>query len=260
MTTDTELIEKFRETDTSEFPDFNSYKKTLERGLWILWAAKDKLNIKQLSAVQIASIIIDVKEISIDAKSITASFNRAADKIHTYFRDNEFYFEIMKPGKDHLISLQKEGSINVIYFEPDKPYTSKKLLSKGVLRNLKGELKIVDPYCGVRALDLLKDLENRVKFLTRIANLRQNDRTRFLRDLGDFKSENSNMEFKDYPHKDIHDRYIISSETLVILGHSIKDLGAKESLAIVLNKETSKNIVEALIENFNRRWKQSTTL
>ena len=91
-------------------------------------------------------------------------------------------------------------------------------------------------------------------------NLREKDKNRFLRELKDFKSEHSKIEFKNYPHKDIHDRYIISSELLVILGHSIKDLGAKESFAIILNKDTNKNIVEALIENFNRRWKQSSML
>lgn len=48
--------------------------------------------------------------------------------------------------------------------------------------------------------------------------------------------------------------------TFIKLGHSIKDLGVKESFAIVLNKDTNKNIVEALIENFDRRWKQSSLL
>lgn len=37
----------------------------------------------------------------------------------------------------------------------------------------------------------------------------------------------------------------------------MKDLGRKESFAIVLNKNTSKNIVDVLNENFNGRWKES---
>lgn len=256
-----ELFKKFVEVDTSDFPDFDSYKKPLERGLWILWVAKEKLEIKTLTTEQIASIIRDVEEISIDAKSITKSFNRARDKIHTYREDDKIYFEIMKPGKDHLLSQVRPGSIEVFYFEPDKRYTSKRLLSKNVLNNLKGELRIVDPYCGERTLDILKDFKNgHVKLLTRLDNLRENKGKRFIRELQDFKSENSNIEFRNYPNTDIHDRYIISSEFLVILGHSIKDLGSKESFAIILNKDTNKNIVEALIENFDRRWKQSNTL
>ena len=258
---ETEISKKFAEIDTSDFPDFYDYKKPLKRSLWILWVTKEKLETKKLTAEQIASIIRDVKEISINAKSITQSFNKAGNKIYTYKENEEVYFEIMKPGKDHLISHIKEGSIEVFYFESDKRYTSKRILSKNILHNLKGELRIVDPYCGERTLDILGNVKNRVvKFITRVENLREKDKKRFLRELKDFKSEHSEIEFKNYPHKDIHDRYIISSELLVILGHSIKDLGAKESFAIVLNKDTNKNIVETLIENFNKRWKQSSIL
>lgn len=256
-----ELLKGFREVNTSDFPDFYSYKKPLEKGLWILWVAKEKLGTKKLTAEQIASIIRDVKEISTNAESITKSFNRAGDKIHTYRESGKVYFEIMQPGKEHLISQIKEGSIEVFYFEPDKQYTSKSILSKNILDNLKGELRIVDPYCGERTLDILANVKNRaVNFLTKIENLRDKERNRFLRELQDFKSENPNIEFRNYPNTDIHDRYIISSDFLVILGHSIKDLGSKESFAIILNKDTSKNIVEALIENFNRRWNKSNTL
>lgn len=235
-TMEIELFKKFGEVDTSDFPDFYSYKKPLEKGLLILWVAKEKLGIKRLTAGQIASIIRDVKEISIDANSITKSFNRARDKIHTYHENGEVYFEIMTPGKNHLLSQVRPDSMEVFYFEPDKRYTSKRLLSKNILNNLKGELRIVDPYCSERTLDILKDFKNgHVKFLTRVDNLREKERKRFIRELQDFKSESSNIEFRNYPYTDIHDRYIISSEFLVILGHSIKDLGGKESFAFCSN-------------------------
>jgi len=256
-----EISKRFTEIDTSNFPDFYNYKETMEKGLWVLWVAKEKLGIRKLTAEQIAKIIIDVKEISCKPISIARSFVRAGDKIHIYRNEGKAYFEIMKPGKDHLISQIKEGSTRLFYFEPDKRYTSRTLLSKNILDNLEGDLKIVDPYCGERTLDILSNVGNRiVRFLTRVENLRENERRKFLRELQDFKSEHQQIEFRNYRYKDIHDRYIISSDSLVILGHSIKDLGAKESFAIILSKDTSKNIVEALIENFNRRWKQSGSL
>lgn len=261
MVNQKDLIKKFSEIDDSGFPNFNNYKRPLEQGLWILWVAKEELGRKRLTAERIASIIRDVKEVSIHAKSINNAFTRAEGKVHIYHENREVSFEIMRVGKEHLMSQAKEGSIKVFYFEPGKRYTTKRFLSKGILENLKGELKIVDPYCGERTLDVLGDVKNKtVKFLTRIENIKQKKRKQFLRALKDFKSENSNMEFRNYPHTDIHDRYIISSRLLVILGHSIKDLGGKESFAIVLNRETSKNTVEALIENFSKRWKQSNII
>jgi len=261
MSMEFKIIKEFRNIDTSKFPDFYQYKKPLEMGLWILWVAKEKLKLNMLTAEQIVSIIVNVKEVSVETKSITNSLNRAGDKIHRYYNDNQTNFEIMKSGKEYLVSQVKEGLIRIICFEPDKKFTSKRVLSKNVLADLKGELKIVDPYCGERTLDVIKNIiNNNVKFLTRTKNLKPNKENQFLRELQDFKHENSNIEFRDYTNEDIHDRYIISSSSLVILGHSMKDLGNKESFAIILDRDTNKNIFEYLTENFNRRWKQSTVI
>lgn len=253
-----DVIDKLKELDVSDFPEFDTCKTILEKGLWVLWIVKEKLGIRKLSAEQVASIVIDVKETSIDAHSITNAFNRAGDKIHVYHENDATLFEIMKAGKNFLLS-KTQGFMQLYYFEPGKPFTSKRILSKDILNNLEGELKIVDPYCGERTLDILRDApDKKIRFLTRLENLKdENKKIRFLRELGEFKREYKEMAFRDYPHIDIHDRYIISSEFLIILGHGIKDLGNKESFAILLNKNASKNIVEALIENFDRRWKQA---
>lgn len=255
------LITKFLSADTSDFPEFNNYKNPLEMGLWVLWVAKDKLGIKKLTAEQIASVIRDVKEISMDPKSVNYSFTPAKGKVHIYHENEEVYFQIMKPGKDHLLSLIRQGSIEVFYFQPDQKFSTKRTLSRSIMEGLQGKLQIVDPYCSERTLDILRDIKGReVEFLTRVESLKEKERERFLRELGDFKSECPTIEFRNYPNTDIHDRYIISQKSLVILGHSFKDLGGKESFAIILDKDTSKNIVEALTENFNRRWKQATKL
>jgi hypothetical protein len=258
---ETELTQRFREVDISDFPDFYNYQKPLEMGLWVLWVSKDKLGVKKLTAEQIASVIRDTKEISVDAQSINNAFKRAEGKIHTHHEGSKTYFEIMKPGKEHLLSLVKQASVEVFYFDPGKRYSTKRILSQNILKEIQGDLQIVDPYCGIRTLDILRDLKDKtIKFLTRVENLNEKERERFLRELQDFKAEYPKIEFRNYSNTDIHDRYIISENELVILGHSLKDLGSKESFAIVLNADSSKNVIEALIEIFNRRWKQAIGL
>ncbi len=256
-----EIVRQFKEVDTSNFPDFYSYTRILDKGLWVLWVAKEKLGIIKLTASEVASIIRDVKEASILPSTIAQSFRRAGQKIHIYHEKGLTFYEIMREGKEHLQSAIGEGKVEVFYFEPGQKYSSKRLLTKSILEGLNGGLRIVDPYCGERTLDCLRDIKDRpVKFLTKMENLQQKARERFLRELQDFKSENPDIEFRNYPNTDLHDRYIISPSSLVILGHSMKDLGGKESFAIVLKEATSGNIVEALSENFNRRWKQSSQL
>jgi len=256
---DADLVEKFSQIDESEFPDFYKYNKPLERGLWVLLLAKEELGIKKLTSEQVALIIRDVKEISIDAKSINNAFSRAKDKVYIHHENNDkVLFEIMKPGKDYLISLIKDKSIEIFYFKPGEKYQSKKIVVNQILNNIKGEVKIVDPYCGERTLDIFRHEKKRsIKVLTKLAILNDKDKNSFLRELQDFKSEYPNIEIRDYPYNDIHDRYILSSDSLVILGYSIKDLGNKESFAIMLDRKTSKNIIDSLQEAFNRRWKDS---
>lgn len=256
------IQEQFSTIDTSDLPRFDDCYTILERALWVLWVAKEKLRLKKLTAEQIASVLRDVQEISIKATSVTQSLKRAGGKIHSYQQDGEVFYEIMKPGKEYLKSLIREGELEVFYFQPEQRYSSKRLLVTSILSTLTSETKIVDPYCGERTLDVIKDLKARpIKFLTRLGNINNaNVKNRFLRELQDFKTENTDIEFRDYPNTDLHDRYIISPDRIVLIGHSIKDLGAKESFAIVLYETSSKNLYEALSENFDRRWKQSNTL
>lgn len=256
-----EFLRKFREADKSGIIDFTKCDKPLDMALWILCVAKEKLGQRKLTAEKIASTILDVEEISITKNSITNALNRALDKIHRYYENGDTYYEIMKPGKEYLLSLQKSELVNAFYFEPDSRYTAKRLLKNQVFGGLTGSLKIVDPYCSERTLDVLANLKDRpMKVLTRLGNLRERDKGKFVRDAADFKTENPNVEFRDYPNADIHDRYIISEDKVTLIGHSIKDLGSKESFAIVLSREHYMEIYEALNSNFTSRWNISSVI
>jgi hypothetical protein len=259
---DTEgFIQRFRETDKNGIPDFSKCSRPLDMALWVLWVSEDKLGMSRLKGEQIAAIIVRVQKISVQTNSIINSLNRAKDKVHRYYEDDGTYFEIMRPGKDYLLSLDRSDLVNAFYFEPDSRFPAKKLLKNQIFNGLEGDLEIVDPYCGERTLDVLEGIKGRsVKFLTRLDNIQGRARQKFERDLKDFKADNPHIEFRDYHNTDIHDRYIISQTSLVILGHSIKDLGSKESFAIVLDRATNRNVFQALSENFHRRWKQSTPL
>ena len=256
------IVRRFARADASNLPPFEDCQSIIQQTLWVLWVGKDKLKQRRMNTEQVSSILREVKEVSIRPASVALALNRAGDKVHCYRDGGQIFYEIMKSGKDYLMSLKPQGTLEVFYFEPGQRYSSKRILVTGILESLTGELRIVDPYCGERTLDVIKDVKARpIKFLTNLENVTNvNAKNRLLRELEDFKTENADIEFRDYPHKDLHDRYIISPTSLVLLGHSMKNLGAKESFAIVLNEASSKNIYEALSENFDRRWEQSNTL
>ena len=187
--TNIKILERFKQAETDDLPEFSNYDKPLEMGLWILWVAKEKLNIRKLTAAEIVDIIVGAKEVSINNRAIVNAFNRAKKKIHVYSEGDETYYEIMNPGKEHLVKSAGSGSVNVYYFEPERKFSSKMILRERILNNLKGELKTVDPYCDSGTLDILSSSQNKIKFITQIEKLRPNIQQKFLRDLQSFKSE-----------------------------------------------------------------------
>ena len=156
----------------------------------------------------------------------------------------------------------KDGAIQVLYFEPGKKYVSKRTLSQNMLSSLKGELNVVDQYGGQRTLDLLRFNDGRtVKLLTKLDTIRNNtEKSSFLREVKDFKSDFPKFEARDYPMNDLHDRYILSDDALVLLGGSMKDLGNKESFAIILRKNANKDIFDTVFEKFKTKWKTATII
>jgi hypothetical protein len=216
---DIDLLEKFQKVEVSDLPEFSNYDKPLEMGLWVLWVVKEKLNIKKLKVQQIIDVLVELKEVSVDYRAIVNAFNRAGGKLHRYPDEGETHYAIMQAGKDHLIEIAGEGSVKVYYFESGKKHHAKNVLANNILAGLEGELNIVDPYCNERTLDILGKAEvNSLRFLTHIDNLSEQNKNKFLRELNDFKSEHSDVQFRHYPKTDIHDRYVISSKSVVILG------------------------------------------
>ena len=256
-----EFIRKFREADKSDVLNFEECVRPLDMALWVLCVAKDKVGEKRLTGEEISFVIIETQEISANLRSVINALNRASDKVHRHSQGDEIYFEIMKSGREYLSYLQKENLIHAFYFEPDSKYTAKKLLRTQIFETLRGNLKIVDPYFGERTLDVLESIRGRhIKAITRLENLRERDISKLKREIADFKTENPDVEFRNYPHSDIHDRYIISEDGVTLIGHSMKDLGAKETFAVILDRESCHEIYEALSSNFDNKWSISAVI
>jgi hypothetical protein len=246
---------------TSNLPDFYSLSRTLDRVLWVLAAAKDCLGVRRLTPPEIASFMLDVLEVSIASTSVSQALRNAGGKVHVYHQGGTTRYEIMRAGKDHLLGIVPPNSVEMFYFEPGTRYSGKHVLSEKVIGELAGDLVIVDPYCGARTLDILRSAKgNKVRVLTTLARAKKGVVDQFKRELKDFRSEHPSIELRDYTGNDLHDRYILSPQHLVILGHSIKDLGSKESFAIVISRGMCEEISRTLSDTFETRWQKSTPL
>jgi len=148
-------------------------------------------------------------------------------------------------------SVKREDEIEVYYFEPNKPRTSRKNFVT-ILNNLKGEIKICDPYMNKDTLEALEELKQaKVKFLT--SSKKSNSKVSS-QDLKDFKTENNNIEIRGFSYDYLHDRYILTKNRLFLLGHGFS-IRNKESFIIELPEKFAKDLIQSLSVTFDTRWK-----
>lgn len=256
-----ELINQFDNADLTKYPDISHYSTAGEQGLWILWVAKEELGIKRLSAGQIVNLLIEVFEVSLKDRSIVNSFNAYGTKVHRLSVNGLIEYEIMKSGKDFLKEKAPIG-IDLYLFDPNTKFSSQHILAENIFGNLAGELKIFEPYCGDKTLDLLSKYDDgNINYLTTLQTLRQQQKIdRITRSIKDFQIEYSHVSFKNYQSLDLHDRYIISDDKFVLLGHGIKDLGGKESFAVLYDRSFNSDLIDSISSTFNRRWNNSTPI
>lgn len=157
-------------------------------------------------------------------------------------------------------NIPKNGII-VKHISGKKGWTDRNKKFSDFLKNLKGEIIIVDGYYGLGSFHVLDNFENiKVRFLTFQAGRDENEE-KITKELQRFKREFPKIELKKYPNFwEIHDRYILSENMLVWIGQGLKDFGDKECFLIGVPIETVLDIAEGLRAEFEERWNKSNNL
>lgn len=261
-TTHDSLIEKFNKADVASYPDVTKLDFALDAGLWVLWVYNEIVERDgYLNSAEISEILASSYHVSFDEREITNAFNRAAKKINKKEIRGKWAYKIMAKGVEYLRKKFANGDLEVYHFEGDKPRTSHQTL-KDIISKTKGAVKILDPYYGLKTLDMLEKIDHGtdIKFIT--SKLAPNESAqKFSRELKLFEKEHPHILLACYSNShELHDRYIITDDTLIILGHGIKDLGGRESFVLVFKGEIGKDIRSSLNQKFSDRWSKSQPL
>lgn len=153
---------------------------------------------------------------------------------------------------------------NVLFFTGKDSWTDPNKNFQKVIELLKGDLCIVDPFYGNGTFYALEKFGKyrKIRFLScKLGNEEQNNITKFEINLKRFRKEFKNIEMRKYDkYYELHDRYIIADNGLVIVGHGIKDLADKESFVVFLSKALVKKFLPVLKKVFEERWKKANNL
>lgn len=153
---------------------------------------------------------------------------------------------------------------DVLFFTGKDSWTDPNKNFPKVIELLKGDLCIVDPFYGNGTFYVLEKFgkTRKIKFLScKLGDEEQQNVTKFEINLKRFKKEFKNIEIRKYgKHYELHDRYIIADNALIIVGHGIKDLADKESFVVFLPKKLVTKFLPVLKKSFEERWRKASNL
>lgn len=167
-----------------------------------------------------------------------------------------------KDVENELASISTENG--VLFFTGKDSWTDPNKNFPKIIEMLKGDLLIVDPYYGKGTFYVLEKFgkHRKIRFLSsKLGDEEQNNIGQFNIDLKRFKNEFKNIELKKYDKfYELHDRYIIAENALVVVGHGIKNLAEKESFVIFLPEQLVGGFLPNLKKAFEERWNKSNNI
>jgi hypothetical protein len=247
------------------FPQQKHLDSPLDKALWALWVVQDHFqhnahDMSSLSSAEVSSIL-ETRGIALAELQVERALARAGDRVHRkkiHGDDSRrTYYKIMVRGKDYLRDKYTGGGIRVCIADGKKPWSDRHLTFADLANELKGRICVLDKFYGVATLGILHHFKHAkaIDFLTAKTN---ESAAVFKKELEIFKKEYPALEVRVYPNQhELHDRYVLTQNAVLIVGHGIKDLGTKESFVLLLKGEIAADMRETLLEKFNERWNRS---
>lgn len=251
------LLQTFRDLDEDVKDALADQKSPLLLAFASLSLANELAKADRLSSEHIIACL-EAAGIAVSKKSISSALSRAGDRVSVAKGlDGENLFRLMIKGEREVASLLGGGGLSLYRFDGKKPRKARIRLGEA-LSSLRGLVRVCDPYYGVRSLDSLELIPERsnVRFLTARTSEAGRKLTGALRD---FKRERPNIEFRTAANpRELHDRYVLSSGQLLLIGHGLKDVGGKESFMVKIDNDMAKELIVQTRKSFDARWVLAT--
>jgi hypothetical protein len=209
--------------------------------------------VDRLTAEHIVACL-EAAGVAIKKTSVSRALARAGARVATTKNhDGETLYRLMTKGKKEVESALGGELMSVVRVEGGHPRTARLRLGD-MLAQLKGIVRICDPYYGLRTLDVLDSVPKlcELRFLTAKTN---EPIPKVQGAFRDFCKERSTAHFRLTANPgDLHDRYVATADSLLILGHGLKDIGGKESFMIRLERNLVPDLLKDVTQTFDSRW------
>jgi len=214
----------------------------LTRVLIVLQIEKDNGNL-WLSAVDISTILRTRFGIRLHWKSINAVLYANPQLSDRRKRSHRWQFSILKKGSDHITG----GTSSIVLVDPTNALQSVITLH-AFMQSFTGQISICDPYVDPVTFEHLDACgsHNSIRLLTR--NINKDNLVR--RMVSASRTQGRALDVRIASTAVLHDRYMIDSSRIIILGTSLNGFGKKQCLLIPAGPD----IRRIMLSEFDREW------
>lgn len=248
MSKEDALLAAFKAVDLSGLPPLNSLADERAQSLWVLTAA-EKAGESILTPREISMVLRDAYKIALPRQKIQVLLAKEKGTVARQKKNKVWAYQIMQTGVDEVAAA---ASTTVVFIEPEQAL-SKIRETEEILSGLQGILSVCDPYVDGRTLDFLAICTSATAIRLLTVNISKPNP--FARDVIAFNKEyGGKLEVRIAAQKDLHDRYIIHDDGLLLLGTSLNGLGKKQSFIVALGPDLRADVSAA----FESRWQTAT--
>jgi hypothetical protein len=253
------LLEAFQALDARAKHALAEISSPLLLSFAALDIAAETVGAERLTAEHIVACL-EAAGVAIKRNSVSRALARAGNRVSTSVgASGEVGYRLMTRGRREVEPYLKNSALAVVRIEGGRPHTARHHLAD-LFAGLTGVVRICDPYFGLRTLETIDHIPTTVPiwFLTSKTH-ESMPKTRGA--FHDFAKERKNVEFRVLaPPHDLHDRYVLTEDTLLLVGHGLKDIGGKESFVIRLDKTMVPDLLQSLSQSFDTKWASATPL
>ena len=224
--------------------DPREFGERLEQVLATLWnASQDGDHGAWRSGVDISRALLDDFGINMHWRTIDSILRKHGTLAKRRKRQRRWEYILLAEGEELLGRAQ--GSISLV--DPAQSLQATIRLHE-LLGRLVGTVRVCDPYTDAVTLEQLDACDSSldVKLLTQTVR----DSGKLRRLVGAARRDFAGFEIRTAPKKNLHDRYVIDDDSMIILGSSLNGFGNKQSFIIPVGAD----VRMGMLRQFEQLW------
>ena len=158
-------------------------------------------------------------------RTIDSILLRRGNLVQRRKRQRRWEYILLADGEELL--GRAEGSISLV--DPDRSLQATIGLHE-LLGGLVGTVRVCDPYTDAVTLEQLDACDSSVDVNLLTQTVRDSGKLRRL--VGAARRDFAGFEIRTAPQRNLHDRYVIDDDSMIILGSSLNGFGKKQSFVV----------------------------